>query len=216
MRGSQESIMYLFIFCTQESQAIISFLRKAIIIKLCLSLKNIKPNTALFQQNSGLCSFTDMPCCFFGFYACIHGVTSAKNVVSFCLGSFRLLQQNTTDRVVFEQKCIVHGSGAWKSEMRRCSSSGAQTSHCVLTWWISVGWGLFYKSTNSIHESFTLTIESPPTHSLQPHNAVFLEIRVQQTNVEGRHIPKDPAPRLGKQVQSKGQPVWTKDPLSCR
>ena len=109
--------MYLFIFCTQESQAIISFLRKAIIIKLCLSLKNKKPNTALFQQNSGLCSFTDMPCCFFGFYACIHGVTSAKNVVSFCLGSFRLLQQNT-DRVVFEQKCIVHGSGAWKSEMR--------------------------------------------------------------------------------------------------
>ena len=161
MRGSQESIMYLFIFCTQESQAIISFLRKAIIIKLCLSLKNKKPNTALFQQNSGLCSFTDMPCCFFGFYACIHGVTSAKNVVSFCLGSFRLLQQNTTDRVVFEQKCIVHGSGAWKSEMRIPARWGdvpllGQTSHCVLTWWISVGWGLFYKSTNSIHQGSTL------------------------------------------------------------
>ena len=185
--------MYLFIFCTQESQAIISFLRKAIIIKLCLSLKNKKPNTALFQQNSGLCSFTDTPCCFFGFYAGIHGVTSAKNVVSFCLGSFRLLQQNTTDRVVFEQKCIVHGSGTWKSEMRIPARWGdvPLLGHRLLIASSPGGslWGLFYKSTNSIHKSFTLTIKSPPTHSLQPHNTVFLEIRVQQTNVEGRHIP---------------------------
>ena len=101
-------------------------------------------NTALFQQNSGLCSFTDRHAMLlFGTYTCTHGVNSAKNIVS-CPSSFRLLQQNITDWVVFEQKFIVHGSGAWKSEMRtskvgRCSSSGAQTSHHVLTWWISVG-----------------------------------------------------------------------------
>ena len=141
--------MYLYTFCTQESQAIISFLRKAMIMKLCLSLKtkNKKqktPTLPCFSKIQGCVpSQTDMTCCFFGTYTCTHGVNSAKNIVS-CPSSFRLLQQNITDWVVFEQKFIVHGSGAWKSEMRtskvgRCSSSGAQTSHHVLTWWISVG-----------------------------------------------------------------------------
>ena len=149
MQVSQKSIMYLYTFCTQESQAIISFLRKAMIMKLCLSLKkkNKKqktPTLPCFSKIQGCVpSQTDTPCCFFGTYTCTHGVNSAKNIVS-CPSSFRLLQQNITDWVVFEQKFIVHGSGAWKSEMRtskvgRCSSSGAQTSHHVLTWWISVG-----------------------------------------------------------------------------
>ena len=153
--------------------------------------KNQKtPTLPCFSKIQGCVpSQTDTPCRFFGTYTCTHGVTSAKNIVS-CLSSFMLLQQNITDWVVFEQKFIVHGSGAWKSEMRIPARWGdvPLLGHRLLITSSRGGslWGLFYKCTNSNHESFTLTIESSPTHPLQPHNTVNLEIRAQHTNFGGK------------------------------
>lgn len=131
-------------FCTQEeSQAIISSLRKAIVINLPLSENKNKiptlPYLLCFSKIQGCVASQAHHDAFLASVLILVG-TSARNVLSFCLSSFWLLWQNTRLGGLWAEMCCSwpRSIEVWDqgtSMVRGWSSLGAQNSH----WWKALG-----------------------------------------------------------------------------
>lgn len=119
------------------------FPEKAIIIKLCSLWKTKNTPLPCFSKIHGCVPSQTHHVAFRLLCLLAHGVTSAKNVVSFCLGSFRLLQQNITDQVVLNTNVLFMalepGSLRWGYQQGRMFLFRDTDFSSVLTWWISVG-----------------------------------------------------------------------------